>query len=141
MRVMTVERAPHYEEMLTAAGGSYKYNYVALRMLLHEARKWDRKQCISVGLKETDTKWRFILHQVTTAELRGVSPRAIRADLATRYPFLGMLTEDQMTETAARKEQLIAAINHSRMSSASSDSAASTPSTPPLSPTTMLCDE
>eukprot|EP00754_Rhynchopus_humris_P045435 Rhum_TRINITY_DN4901_c0_g1::Rhum_TRINITY_DN4901_c0_g1_i1::g.16007::m.16007 len=91
-------RAVSYRRMLGGAPPvrceQELYARVALAQIICEARRLDRKQAgEGESRRLCDVKWRFILSQIRTAQARKVSCVDIRADLAARYPFLGMLTE------------------------------------------------
>ena len=134
-------RAMAYRNAISEIGAGGQYDNIALSLILSEARKRNRR---SVGhseelMRETDTKWRFVLNQVTDAQLKGVSACSLRAELATRYPFLGMLTDNELQDRTDRKTKIIREMNStlSRTSSpacSDEDCSSSASSSPPTSP-------
>eukprot|EP01064_Diplonema_japonicum_P016055 TRINITY_DN2407_c8_g1_i1.p1 TRINITY_DN2407_c8_g1~~TRINITY_DN2407_c8_g1_i1.p1 ORF type:complete len:146 (+),score=16.36 TRINITY_DN2407_c8_g1_i1:79-516(+) len=108
------ERVDRYTAELGARSEDRCHDLVALKMILHEARKRERDKCVNAEeRRKLDIKWRFILGQVRQASRNVEDLSSLRADLAGKYPFQGLLTERYMQTVLERKQAIINTTNHS----------------------------
>ncbi|KAJ9450877.1 hypothetical protein DIPPA_14798 [Diplonema papillatum] len=124
VNTMTQKRATNYGRAI--GGIPIRHDVIAMKMLLCEARARERSLLLTPGeRRKADIKWRFVLTQVKEAERKGASPCEIRADLASRYPFQGMLTPQYLFNKELEKRGVVAEANSVIFSNSSRTSHAS----------------
>eukprot|EP01060_Flectonema_neradi_P032929 TRINITY_DN5373_c0_g1_i1.p1 TRINITY_DN5373_c0_g1~~TRINITY_DN5373_c0_g1_i1.p1 ORF type:complete len:149 (+),score=26.68 TRINITY_DN5373_c0_g1_i1:41-448(+) len=106
MLTQQLERQSQYERLLSTDVSVN--DWAAVKMLMAEARRIERKTARNeYELQQTDMKWRHMLHQVSLALSEGLSPAAVRANIASKYPFHGLLTNSGFTKRRTEMQDVL----------------------------------
>ena len=107
MHTHQLERQSQYERLLSTDVSVN--DWAAVKMLMAEARRIERGAATTgYELQQTDMKWRHLLQQVTMALSEGLSPAAVRASIASKYPFHGLLTTSGFNRRRSEMEEVLA---------------------------------
>eukprot|EP01063_Lacrimia_lanifica_P023930 TRINITY_DN3181_c1_g1_i2.p4 TRINITY_DN3181_c1_g1~~TRINITY_DN3181_c1_g1_i2.p4 ORF type:complete len:144 (+),score=59.43 TRINITY_DN3181_c1_g1_i2:94-525(+) len=127
------ERASSYERLLRES--SDEHNAVALALLVGEARNRELRLCTGAERVKVEAKWRHIKARLKEARQYGMTAGRLRADLASKYPFMGMVSEGALLHLEQNRLAIVTSKN-SQLLHPQSQSSASSQSFPDVTSST-----